>query len=154
MRPPSKLVLGIPVLTAGLAAAVIGTGSPARAASVVNYVALGDSYSSGEGLAPFFSDGVERANAGQVFLHVFAFEKMFAGDAGILRNIAEITIGQLALRERTKGNAANAFLFQHGGEAFFNPALEHVVRRLVNQARRAELPQNRRRTPRLLWAII
>ena len=49
MRPPSKLALGIPVLAAGIATAVIGTGSPVRAASVVNYVALGDSYSSGIG---------------------------------------------------------------------------------------------------------
>jgi lysophospholipase L1-like esterase len=49
VRPPSKLALGIPVLAAGVAAAVIGTGSPARAASAVNYVALGDSYSSGIG---------------------------------------------------------------------------------------------------------
>jgi len=49
VRPPSKLALGIPVLAAGIATAVIGTGSPVRAASVVNYVALGDSYSSGIG---------------------------------------------------------------------------------------------------------
>jgi lysophospholipase L1-like esterase len=49
VRPPSKLALGIPVLAAGIAAALIGTGSPARAASPVNYVALGDSYSSGIG---------------------------------------------------------------------------------------------------------
>jgi lysophospholipase L1-like esterase len=37
------------VFTTGLAAAIAGTGIPARAASAVNYVALGDSYSSGVG---------------------------------------------------------------------------------------------------------
>jgi lysophospholipase L1-like esterase len=36
-------------VTAGLAAAVVGPGFPARAAVAVNYVALGDSYSSGVG---------------------------------------------------------------------------------------------------------
>jgi lysophospholipase L1-like esterase len=49
VRPPRKLALGVPVLTAGIAAAVIGTGFPAQAAPAVNYVALGDSYSSGVG---------------------------------------------------------------------------------------------------------
>jgi lysophospholipase L1-like esterase len=46
------LAIGLPVLGAGLAAAVLGTGMPAHASSAVpavNYVALGDSYSSGVG---------------------------------------------------------------------------------------------------------
>jgi lysophospholipase L1-like esterase len=49
VRPPRKLALGVSVLTAGVAAAVIGPGFPARASAAVNYVALGDSYSSGVG---------------------------------------------------------------------------------------------------------
>lgn len=49
MRPPRKLGTGVSVLSAGVAAAVIGTGIPAQASSAVNYVALGDSYSSGVG---------------------------------------------------------------------------------------------------------
>src|ERR1700761_4529381 len=46
------LAIGLPVLGAGLAAAVIGPGMPAHASpavQAVNYVALGDSYSSGVG---------------------------------------------------------------------------------------------------------
>src|SRR3984885_11539769 len=43
------LAIGVTVPALGLAAAVIGTGIPAQAASAVHYVALGDSYSSGVG---------------------------------------------------------------------------------------------------------
>jgi lysophospholipase L1-like esterase len=49
VRPPRKLVIGVPAVALGVAAAVIGTGFPAQAASAVNYVALGDSYSAGVG---------------------------------------------------------------------------------------------------------
>lgn len=49
MRPSRMLVIGATVVAAGLVAAITGTGIPARAASAVNYVALGDSYSSGVG---------------------------------------------------------------------------------------------------------
>jgi lysophospholipase L1-like esterase len=43
------LAIGVPVFALGLTAAFIGMGSSAHAASAVNYVALGDSYSSGVG---------------------------------------------------------------------------------------------------------
>jgi lysophospholipase L1-like esterase len=43
------LAIGVTVPALGLAAAIIGTGIPAQAASAVHYVALGDSYSSGVG---------------------------------------------------------------------------------------------------------
>jgi lysophospholipase L1-like esterase len=43
------LAVGVPVLAAGLAAVLIGAVMPAQATSAVNYVALGDSYSSGVG---------------------------------------------------------------------------------------------------------
>jgi lysophospholipase L1-like esterase len=49
LRSPRKLAIGVPAVTLGLAAAVIGPGLPARAAPAVNYVALGDSYSTGVG---------------------------------------------------------------------------------------------------------
>src|ERR1700691_1624502 len=49
MRSSRILAIGIPALTLGLAAAVTGTGTPAKAATSVRYVALGDSYSSGVG---------------------------------------------------------------------------------------------------------
>ena len=49
MRPSRMLVTGIAALIMGLVAGIIGTGIPAEAASAINYVALGDSYSSGVG---------------------------------------------------------------------------------------------------------
>lgn len=49
MRRSRMLAIGVTVPALGLAAAVIGTGIPAQAASAVHYVALGDSYSSGVG---------------------------------------------------------------------------------------------------------
>jgi len=49
MRPSRMLAIGVTAPALGLAAALIGTGIPAQAASAVHYVALGDSYSSGLG---------------------------------------------------------------------------------------------------------
>ncbi|HZR54040.1 MAG TPA: SGNH/GDSL hydrolase family protein [Streptosporangiaceae bacterium] len=49
MRPFRILAIGVAALTLGLAAALIATGTPARAASSVRYVSLGDSYASGVG---------------------------------------------------------------------------------------------------------
>jgi lysophospholipase L1-like esterase len=43
------LAIGVTAPVLGLAAAMIGTGIPAQAASAVHYVALGDSYSAGVG---------------------------------------------------------------------------------------------------------
>jgi lysophospholipase L1-like esterase len=49
MRSSRILAIGVTALTLGLAAAITGTGTSAKAASAVRYVALGDSYSSGVG---------------------------------------------------------------------------------------------------------
>ena len=49
MRRSRMLAFGVTGPALGLAAAIIGTGIPAQAASTVHYVALGDSYSSGLG---------------------------------------------------------------------------------------------------------
>jgi lysophospholipase L1-like esterase len=49
MRRFRMLAIGVTVPALGLAAAIAGTGIPARAASAVHYVALGDSYSAGVG---------------------------------------------------------------------------------------------------------
>jgi lysophospholipase L1-like esterase len=59
MRPSRILTIGILTITATLAAAVAGAAVPARAATTVNYVALGDSYSSGVGT------GTESGSCGQ-----------------------------------------------------------------------------------------
>jgi lysophospholipase L1-like esterase len=49
MRSSRIAAISVTALTLGFAAAIIGTGTPALAASSVHYVALGDSYSSGVG---------------------------------------------------------------------------------------------------------
>ena len=49
MRSPRVLAISVTALMTACAAALIGTGAPAHAATTVNYVALGDSYSSGVG---------------------------------------------------------------------------------------------------------
>jgi lysophospholipase L1-like esterase len=49
MRSPRILAIGVGAFTVALAAAITGTGTPAKAASSVHYVALGDSYSAGVG---------------------------------------------------------------------------------------------------------
>ena len=49
MRSSRILAIGVAALTLGLAAAITGAGTPAKAASSVRYVTLGDSYSSGVG---------------------------------------------------------------------------------------------------------
>jgi lysophospholipase L1-like esterase len=59
MRPSRTLAIGTTALTLGLAAGISGTGIPAKAAPAVNYVALGDSYSSGVGA------GSESGSCGQ-----------------------------------------------------------------------------------------
>ena len=49
MRSSRILAIGVAALTLGLAATITATGTPARAASSVRYVSLGDSYASGVG---------------------------------------------------------------------------------------------------------
>jgi lysophospholipase L1-like esterase len=63
VRTSRLLGIGIPVLSAGVAAVVIGTGTLANAASPVHYVALGDSYSSGVGAGSTSGSCVQSPNA-------------------------------------------------------------------------------------------
>jgi lysophospholipase L1-like esterase len=49
------LTIGILTTATALAAVMTGTGIPAKAASTVNYVALGDSYASGVGAGNYYS---------------------------------------------------------------------------------------------------
>jgi lysophospholipase L1-like esterase len=59
MRSPRVLAVGVTALSTACAAALIGGAMPAKAAAAVNYVALGDSYSSGVGT------GSESGSCGQ-----------------------------------------------------------------------------------------
>jgi hypothetical protein len=49
MRHPRIIAIGVTTLALGLTAAITGSATPAKAASSVNYVSLGDSYASGVG---------------------------------------------------------------------------------------------------------
>jgi lysophospholipase L1-like esterase len=62
VRTPRVLAAGVPIATLGLTAAFFGLGAPAHAASV-NYVALGDSYSSGDGAGGNSGSCEQTANA-------------------------------------------------------------------------------------------
>jgi lysophospholipase L1-like esterase len=55
MRPFRILTIGILALITALAAQATGSGTSAKAASTVNYVALGDSYASGVGAGNYYS---------------------------------------------------------------------------------------------------
>ena len=57
------LAIGVTVPALGLAAAIVGTGIPAQAASAVHYVALGDSYSSGLGAGSTSGSCAQSPNA-------------------------------------------------------------------------------------------
>jgi lysophospholipase L1-like esterase len=55
MRPFRILTIGVLALTTVLAAQAADSGTPAKAASTVNYVALGDSYASGVGAGDYYA---------------------------------------------------------------------------------------------------
>src|SRR5690242_18081032 len=63
MRSPRVLAIGVTALATALGAALIGTGIPAKAATAVNYVALGDSYSSGVGAGSTSGSCAQSPNA-------------------------------------------------------------------------------------------
>ena len=57
------LAFGVTAPALGLAAAMLGTGTPAQAAPAVHYVALGDSYSSGVGAGSTSGSCAQSPNA-------------------------------------------------------------------------------------------
>ena len=63
MRSPRVLAIGVAALSTVFAAALTGTGIPAKAATAVNYVALGDSYASGVGAGGTSGSCSQTANA-------------------------------------------------------------------------------------------
>lgn len=65
----------------------------------------------------------------------------FAG-TGIRGDAGEVAIGEEALGERAEGDAADAFLGEDIEELGFDPAVEHAVAGLVNQAGRAKVAQD------------
>ena len=97
-----------------------------------------------ERLAAGAGERVEPADFGEFLLgEVLGLEKTrVARGAGVGRDAVEIAVGELALRERGKDDAADAFLREDVEEAVFRPAVEEVVARLVDEAGRAELAED------------
>ena len=58
------------------------------------------------------------------------------------------------MRQRRKGDAADAFCVQDRGQAVFDPTIEEVVGRLVNQAGRTHGAQQPGGFARLLGTVI
>ena len=73
--------------------------------------------------------------------------------ARVAGNALQIAVGQQALRERTEGDAADALIAENIEQPVFNPAVEHGVLRLMNQAGRAQIAQNFRGNGGLLRII-
>ena len=65
--------------------------------------------------------------------------------AGIGGNALEIAVGQHALGQRRENDAADAFLLQRREQLRLDPAVQHAVTRLMNEARRAQFAQHFRR---------
>ena len=61
-----------------------------------------------------------------------------------LGDAVEVAVGEQPLRERGEHDAAHALLLELVEQALLDPAVEHRVRRLVDQQRRAELAGDRR----------
>ena len=94
-----------------------------------------------ERLSAALRDVVESAHALEI---CFAEELLqqrgvFEFGAGIFRNAFEIFAGQQSLSERRKCDATDAEIVERGEKAFFDPAIEHGIGRLMNEQRDAHL---------------
>ena len=63
-------------------------------------------------------------------------------DAAVPGNAVAVLAGQAAAGQRTEHDGAHALTAQHIRQTVFNPPVQHVVPRLVNQKGRAERTQN------------
>ena len=73
---------------------------------------------------------------------------VFAAAREPSRDPVEVLVGEHPLRERREADAADAELAERVEQVRLDPAVEERVRRLVDQERRAELAQDRRRLAR------
>ena len=80
----------------------------------------------------------------QVLLHILGRQPDAFGFRGArtLRDAVQIPVSQLSLCERRKNDAANPFTFERIQQAIFDPAVEHTVPGLVDQAGRAQIAQD------------
>ena len=88
-----------------------------------------------------------------VVAELFAGQRPATRRTGVLRNAAEIAIGEQPLRQGGEGDDPHALGIAGLHQAGFDPAVEHVVQRLVNQQRGAELTGNTSGLPRLVVRV-
>ncbi|MPN20718.1 hypothetical protein SDC9_168097 [bioreactor metagenome] len=74
---------------------------------------------------------------------LFRFQKSAGfGGTGAFWDAVQVFIGEQPLRQRRENNGTHLFLLQNIGQAVFDPAVEHGVRRLMDEARGAQLTQH------------
>ena len=96
-----------------------------------------------EGLASPLSDVVQASDTAKVFLveHVSA-ERATRGGPGAWRDAIEVAVSEKPLRQNREGDAPDSFGLQDVEEAAFDPAIEHRVRRLVDEQRSAQIVED------------
>ncbi len=109
-----------------------------------------------EALATGLGDGVEPLDFGEDGgRDAGGFEETvgFAGP-GIGGDAGEVTVGEETLGERAEGDAADAFLGEDIEELRLDPAVEHAVAGLVNQAGRTEFAEDLSRAGGVGGAVV
>src|SRR6202035_2893013 len=96
-----------------------------------------------EGLTAAMSNVVESSNAVKVFLveHLMR-ERPAQGGPGACWDAIEVAVSEEPLRQDGEGNAPDAFSLQDVEEVVFDPAIEHRVRRLMDEQRGAQLVED------------
>ena len=107
-------------------------------------------------LAAAFGKFVQLTDLPQFLLgDMLRLEKpMWLGGTGAFRDSLEVFIRQQTLGERGERDAANPFFPQDMKQALFDPPVEHVVLRLMNQAGGPERFEDVHRLARLLRRIV
>src|ERR1700761_7052148 len=121
------LAIGLPVLGAGLAAAVIGPGMPAHASpavQAVNYVALGDSYSSGVGAGSTSGSCGQSPNAYPALWAAASPAASFTSAACSGATTADVISGQLS---SLSASTTLVSITIGGNDAGFSSVLETCV---------------------------
>ena len=89
------------------------------------------------------SDVVQASDTAKVFLveHVSA-ERATRGGPRAWRDAIEVAVSEKPLRRNREGDAPDSFGLQDVEEAAFDPAIEHRVRRLVDQQRSDQIAED------------
>ena len=90
-------------------------------------------------------DGRQPADAIEVLIGQHAREeRLVLGGTRPGGDAVQVPVGQQSLRERAEGDGARACLLQGIEQAVLDPAVEHRVRRLVDEQRHAHLAEDAR----------